>query len=134
MMINRTLAQKSLPISDKAVMHDWWIGLVAATFGQIGFINEATIKYRQHAQNSIGAKGYNLNYIRKNINKENIINKYVIQAKAFLENYFDLLTDKQKNILNNFVKLKDFSFLKKRFLLFKYNFFKQGLLRNMVYL
>lgn len=37
-------------------MHDQWLGLTAAIFGGIGLVREPLVRYRQHAQNVIGAK------------------------------------------------------------------------------
>jgi glycosyltransferase involved in cell wall biosynthesis len=36
-------------------MHDWWINLVVSFFGEVHFDDRPSIKYRQHASNSIGA-------------------------------------------------------------------------------
>ena len=41
---------------EHAVMHDWWLALIAACFGKIGFVRQATILYRQHRSNEVGAK------------------------------------------------------------------------------
>lgn len=41
---------------DKLVMHDHWIALVAAFFGKIVFLDEPTLRYRQHGDNSCGVK------------------------------------------------------------------------------
>ena len=40
---------------DFIIMHDWWVSLVAAFFGEIIFTNEITILYRQHGNNVVGA-------------------------------------------------------------------------------
>ena len=37
-----------LPINSKAVIHDYWIGLIYALNGKLAFIDEKLIKYRQH--------------------------------------------------------------------------------------
>ena len=55
-MVNRALIQKALPLPTDAIMHDWWLGLVASAFGKTGYIPQPLIKYRQHANSSIGAK------------------------------------------------------------------------------
>ena len=58
MMINRCLQQyflRPLPMS-KIIMHDYWAALIAKVFGKIGFVNEPTMYYRQHGNNSVGAK------------------------------------------------------------------------------
>lgn len=54
-LINPALAEASLPISPEALMHDWWIALVAAAFGKIIYVDEPLIRYRQHGQNASGA-------------------------------------------------------------------------------
>lgn len=44
-----------LPIPNAAIMHDWWIALVAAAEGQITHIPDVTVLYRQHTANVLGA-------------------------------------------------------------------------------
>ena len=56
MLFNRALIDKALPFPEKAYMHDWWIALVAHRCGEIVFIDQALIQYRQHYANVIGAK------------------------------------------------------------------------------
>lgn len=58
MMLNRALIDLANPIPLKAPMHDAWIALVAAAFGQIIPIPEATVLYRQHGDNATGAGRY----------------------------------------------------------------------------
>ena len=55
MACNRALLEIALPISDDAVMHDWWLALCAGYFGRLAFIPEKLVKYRQHGANTIGA-------------------------------------------------------------------------------
>jgi|TARA_B110000208_G_scaffold171887_1_gene214475 glycosyltransferase involved in cell wall biosynthesis len=57
-LINEALAVKALPISDKAIMHDWWLAIVAAAFGKVIFLDMPLIYYRQHENNTIGAKEF----------------------------------------------------------------------------
>ena len=57
MMINRNLLNKSIENVDQDLlfMHDWWIALIAAASGQLVYINEPLLKYRQHCNNVVGA-------------------------------------------------------------------------------
>lgn len=55
MMLNRRLLEMAAPVPDGAVMHDWWLMLVAGVFGHIGHVGQATMYYRQHDNNQIGA-------------------------------------------------------------------------------
>lgn len=56
MMANRCLLEMALPVPSGAVMHDWWLMQVAAVFGQVAYVDRATMYYRQHQNNQIGAK------------------------------------------------------------------------------
>ncbi|HSD39895.1 MAG TPA: glycosyltransferase family 2 protein [Rhodocyclaceae bacterium] len=54
-LMNRALLQKALPLPEAAYMHDYWLGLLAATIGRIVFTREALVRYRQHSSNTLGA-------------------------------------------------------------------------------
>ena len=56
MIFNRAARDLSLPVHPKATMHDKWVALkVADAGGCLGYVDEATILYRQHADNQVGA-------------------------------------------------------------------------------
>lgn len=57
-MINEELARLAMPIPEDAIMHDWWLALVASAFGKIAYIDEGLIDYRQHDANTIGAREF----------------------------------------------------------------------------
>lgn len=90
-MFNELLRNK-LDTSDKdsIVMHDWWLAIIAQTFGQIKFIPKKLIYYRLHDSNSVGsapnfierlAKGHLLERAGQRINLQ------MKQSKYFLEKY-----------------------------------------------
>lgn len=58
MMINQALKDmihfNELDL-DYIYMHDWWLMLIASAFGEIKYLNEKTILYRQHEDNQVGA-------------------------------------------------------------------------------
>jgi rhamnosyltransferase len=58
MACNRALLEIALPISNQAVMHDWWLALCAGYFGRLAFMPDKLVKYRQHNANTIGAKSF----------------------------------------------------------------------------
>ncbi len=62
---NRALLQKALPIPAEALMHDWWLALVASAFGQIGLVEQPGVLYRQHGGNVLGAQGLGWAYWRQ---------------------------------------------------------------------
>lgn len=57
MVINNKLA-KLLVIKEnkEVIMHDWWAMMLAAAVGKIGRISEPLLLYRQHQDNTLGAK------------------------------------------------------------------------------
>ena len=57
-LINESLAKKALPIPESAIMHDWWLALVATAFGKLVYLNIPLVHYRQHGNNTIGAKEF----------------------------------------------------------------------------
>ena len=59
-MVNKTLRDMMLPIPPEAMMHDWWMALVASALGQIAYVSEPTLLYRQHEKNDTGAKPWNV--------------------------------------------------------------------------
>jgi len=66
-LLNRALLQKALPIPSEALMHDWWLALVASAFGQIALVEEPGVLYRQHGSNVLGAQGLGLAYWRQRL-------------------------------------------------------------------
>lgn len=56
MIINKALLDLATPLPEEAIMHDWWILLLARTFGQIILIDKITMYYVQHGGNQLGAK------------------------------------------------------------------------------
>lgn len=55
MCIDSQLLDAALPIPDSAIMHDWWVALVAAAVGRIDRVRPPLTKYRQHQRNYTGA-------------------------------------------------------------------------------
>ncbi len=90
-LINRALYQKALPIPEEAIMHDWWLALVAAAFGHLEAFPEPTVRYRQHMSNHTGANAWDWRTIvRKAVEAKRSIEKAQRQARAFSERFGDL--------------------------------------------
>jgi GT2 family glycosyltransferase len=148
MMINKKLAQISLQIPDEALMHDWWIALVASKFGRIEYIHDSTIQYRQHSGNNVGAKRFSYVNIIKNILKkrfsvffngnlhkkhlEKHLAKNIEQARAFLSIYKENLGEVDIQVLEDLATIESKSFWQKRKILLRHKLLKQGLIHNIV--
>ena len=57
-LVNQKCINAALPFPSEAIMHDWWLALVAARLGEISYLDESTICYRQHDHNVVGAKSF----------------------------------------------------------------------------
>lgn len=55
---NRRLVERAAPLPQQAIMHDWWVALIAASSGSIIFIALPLVNYRQHSSNAVGAAGF----------------------------------------------------------------------------
>ena len=56
MLINRPLLELCLPMPREAVLHDWWCAVCAAASGELIYLPQATVLYRQHGANVVGAR------------------------------------------------------------------------------
>lgn len=139
--INRPLLNLALPVAKGAVMHDWWLALVAAAFGKIVPFNKSTVYYRQHGKNEVGAKNW------KSIGRywcqgkkmltatgrrelRGTFQQTIEQAKHFLASYSDRLSHENKTLVEAYASLDKWGPVKRRVSFLKHRFFKRGLLKN----
>ncbi|CAK9886690.1 MAG: putative protein [Candidatus Erwinia impunctatus] len=110
-MVNRALLQHLRP-SQHMLMHDWWLGLLAITFGRLVFLPERLIKYRQHANNVVGSSGYGLKRILAKFMQLSSVahqNRLVIeQAVSFYEIYDKGLKKEDKKFLERMLRSRRF--------------------------
>jgi glycosyltransferase involved in cell wall biosynthesis len=57
-LVNRTCLSAALPFPEQAVLHDWWLAMVAARLGVLDYDPMARVSYRQHGSNVVGAAGF----------------------------------------------------------------------------
>lgn len=57
-LVNRQALELAYPIPPAAIMHDWWLALLCAATGKIGFMPQSLVDYRQHGGNVMGAVSY----------------------------------------------------------------------------
>lgn len=133
-MINRALRELVAP-SPSALMHDWWLALTAAAFGHVLYYPRATVIYRQHGDNQVGAKDVSSGeYISEKLKDKDGIRGSIAatyaQAQAFLEAYEERLDDGSKTLLREYCALGDCGMAKRFFTLRKGGFFKSGMYRK----
>ncbi|MCF8428660.1 MAG: glycosyltransferase family 2 protein [Bacteroidia bacterium] len=81
MLFNRKAKELAKIPKDKNVWHDWWLAVNVAKQGKILYLNEATILYRQHSNNVLGAQEVNLNYF---------LNIFMTIKKVLRTDYYNL--------------------------------------------
>lgn len=82
MIFNNEARHVSIPMPSGAEMHDWWVTLITAKYGRVDYINYATIKYRQHSSNVVGARNVNSKYFyHKIISLKKTIYGHIYQHK-----------------------------------------------------
>lgn len=87
MLWNWKLHQLITDIPKQALMHDWWVALVAAGNGRIVFIPEKLSRYRQHTNNVTGGfdrQKWHKSFLKKIFIKNwktLIVNNHILQAE-----------------------------------------------------
>ena len=138
MMINRALAKLvCLQYDDNAMlMHDWWIAILASARGKTAFLDCATIDYRQHGNNSVGAKNiHSLSYLCKRLTSKSmrqVLRDAAKQAEAFRRCYRDLLTADQLEVLDAFSRTQSASLFTRNRIYSQYDLKKDGLFRVII--
>lgn len=135
-MINRALAllANSRPAPDTMRMHDWWLALLASACGNISFLNEATIDYRQHGSNSVGAKDVRSPaYLLKRLFSSPMrqgLRLAALQAQSFDALYGDRLSEQQRALIRAFASTADMGLLKRDRIYIRYRLLKSGFIRR----
>ena len=110
-LYNRALAELIMTqVPAYMVMHDWWLMLVASAFGHIGHIDDATVLYRQHNKNEIGAKDvrtlrYKVNKLINYRDMKEAINSTYQQADSLLYYYSNTLSSEQIDLLRIYCRI-----------------------------
>ena len=68
-MFNRQCIDIVLPFPSKQVIHDHWMAINVAQYGIVEYINRATLYYRQHSHNVVGANKVGIKYFLSKIGK-----------------------------------------------------------------
>jgi len=133
-MINSPLLKLVTPLPKEAVLHDWWIALVASARGKIDSLPSQTMLYRQHKKNVLGATKFwsikhFIHQLKTFFSPEN---HKTSQATALLLHHGFYLSPDHKKTVSAFLELSKSSWFKRRLLILKHRFFYSDMLRNLV--
>ena len=111
-VFNRSLA-KLVKLERPAftVMHDWWMYLLAAAFGQVVFDSEPHMYYRQHSDNTVGVKkNYRSEFVarlrRFRTNRYNI-SRQVASLQKICQRHGLSLTSEQSERIRDILRSKE---------------------------
>lgn len=136
-LINRPLVDLVGYVPDRAIMHDWWIALVAVLTGKIVSLSEPTVKYRQHGSNDTGAIKWGWEYIYAQVSRGTTPMRQSLlrtrdQADALLKAGF--ARPDQNKTIEAYVRMFNHAWLMRKISLVRYGFRKKGMFRNLALL
>lgn len=135
-MLNAALRKvlQSNPLPTKARYHDWWVALIAASMGKIGYVNEGTLLYRQHGGNIVGGDDF-ASYVKNRLSslhdQKEALRSLYRQAEEFETIYQELLSEESSLIIKRFAELEQYNYLVRRFLILHCGYLKTGIIRNL---
>ena len=96
-----------IPMDSKYVIHDSWLGLIYAIYGKITYLNEKTIKYRQHGNNQVGTDKISHKFTKLNDVRDLFIDVKFKLFNTYVNNkeVFDLKLQKQNEEALEYFKL-----------------------------
>ncbi len=140
-MINRAMLEVALAMPEETPMHDRWISLLAAAMGKAVSLPEATVLYRQHDRNVIGAEAPDDSFRgmagRAQDNRgrrlERLRNER--QAEALLRLHGAEMPERTVRLLQAYLRSgRSESALVRVFITLRYGFFRGSLLRDLALL
>ena len=140
---NRRLVELTLPIPAEALMHDWWMALVAAALGELRCLPEAMVLYRQHGTNTLGAKDFGVMPtvrrvvaapVQAGANNRKGLRLTQSQATALFARLGDRMESRMRRLVGSYAALSGTGFWARRLTALKFGFLPAGLLRRLIFL
>ncbi len=136
-LVNRALIELALPIPPAALVHDYWLALVAGAAGHVGVVEEPLMAYRQHARNAIGARPYHWKSFM-----ERLASGFALwdmgalrrQAAALSERCHASIAPEYRTLIEDFVNLPGSNWVGRRQVLLRHGILMPGLMRNLALL
>ena len=132
-MMNEELVQLLTKVPEQARYHDWWMALLATSFGRMSYLNRKTLSYCQHGNNVVGVQKFS-SYVKQRLfslkKQKEMLLATQQQAAEFLAIYGEVLTEEKTKVINCFATLSEQGFMRRRINVLRYGFFKTGPVRN----
>ncbi len=131
MLINRRLKEMALAYNGYWFMHDQVVSFIASCFGEIIYIPEKLLLYRQHANNVLGYSGKSFAEIVFKTKNKHYIN-YILDERSvsfikdFQTHFYDQLTQKEKDLFKGFFQYINANLSQSVWLILKNKFSLRG--------
>ncbi|HGI4822608.1 TPA: glycosyltransferase family 2 protein [Streptococcus agalactiae] len=139
MMINHALAEKWFTPND-ILMHDWFLALLAASLGEIIYLDLPTQLYRQHDNNVLGARTMDKRFKILREGPKSIFTRYwklihdsQKQASLIVDKYGDIMTANVLELIKCFIKIDKQPFMTRLRWLWKYGYSKNQFKHQVVF-
>lgn len=132
-ILNRALCAAAIPIPARAIMHDWWLALVAACLGKIVHVPWASTLYRQHGGNDTGARRWSVSYVFdrvRRLSKDDSLVRTQRQAAALAERMRGHLDESCWRVIEAYGRLGQESWMARRVFVVQHGLWKIGFVRN----
>lgn len=139
MMINHALAEKWFT-PNVILMHDWFLALLAASLGEIIYLDLPTQLYRQHDNNVLGARTMDKRFKILREGPKSIFTRYwklihdsQKQASLIVDKYGDIMTANDLELIKCFIKIDKQPFMTRLRWLWKYGYSKNQFKHQVVF-
>lgn len=139
MIINHALAEKWFTPND-ILMHDWFLALLAASLGEIIYLDLPTQLYRQHDNNVLGARTMDKRFKILREGPKSIFTRYwklihdsQKQASLIVDKYGDIMTADDLELIKCFIKIDKQPFMTRLRWLWKYGYSKNQFKHQVVF-
>lgn len=121
------------PTPEHIIMHDWWLALLASTAGQLCYVKQPMIEYRQHPKNTLGA--IDRRSVAFALTK--LLNKNVQSARETWQQAEELaikgspfIPEASLRIVKTYASLSGVGKAKRVWLIIRHGIYKQGVARK----
>lgn len=133
-LLNRLLRER-IRVPDPMFMYDWWIALTCSAFGKISYLKDATVLYRQHGANAVGAAdvrspAYQAGRLQDSQGIRRSIGRTYALASCFEKVYGRELQPEQQQFLTAYTQSRHTGAFQRFRVLSKYKAYKKGIGRR----
>ncbi len=139
-LLNRALVDRMREMSAAVLMHDHWAALIAASTGALAGVEEATILYRQHSSNVVGAIASRspLQKLQRLLSREGVGDRALqhrkdrAQAQALLELHGTAMKPVARSTVEAFIRLEEMPRMERIRTMQRYDLWRSGTSRKLV--